>query len=136
MTAAARRRQPEFGIDLGSITDARWRDLTIRFAFGALVSAVAGALTVGVGGRAAGMMLAFPAILPATLTLIEEEESERAARDDDTGAVLGAAALAAFGAVAWWLLPRHPAPLALTLATVAWIVGAVGLYLGFRFLRR
>lgn len=111
---------------------ARRGELFVRFCFGAAAGALAGAMGLVLAPRLAGVFLAFPAILPATLTLIEREDSERAAEDDDVGAVLGAAALVAFGALAWWLLPRLGAPAALAAATGGWLGCAVSLYVVLR----
>jgi uncharacterized membrane protein (GlpM family) len=127
-----RRQEPEFGIRLDELGDASAASLLVRFCFGAAVSLVAGIVSLALGERAGGILLAFPAILPATLTLIEKEESERAAEDDDVGAVMGATGLVAFGLAAWLLLGRLPAAVALLLAAVCWLAVAVGLYVVFR----
>ena len=58
-----------------------------------MTAAIAAIVSLVFEVRIGGVFLAFPAILPATLTLIEKEESRRKAEDDDVGAVLGAAAL-------------------------------------------
>ncbi|MFI6737609.1 hypothetical protein ACIBI9_32190 [Nonomuraea sp. NPDC050451] len=53
------------------------RGMVVRFVFGALVSVAAGLVGLRWGPVAGGAFLAFPAILAATLTLIEEEEHRR-----------------------------------------------------------
>jgi hypothetical protein len=126
------RKEPAFGIQLKDLGDASGASLLVRFAFGAAVSVVAGGISLALGSRAGGILLAFPAILPATLTLIEKEESERAAEDDDVGAVMGALALGAFAVAAWLLLESQPVGVDLFVAGVAWVGVSVGLYLGFR----
>ncbi|MER6005712.1 DUF3147 family protein [Nonomuraea angiospora] len=84
------------------------------------------------GPVAGGVFLAFPAILAATLTLIEEEEHRRdPAAQDARGAVLGATGMIAFAACVWALATWLPAPLVLAVATVAWAVVAGLLYLAF-----
>ena len=75
------------------------------------------------------MFLAFPAILPATLTLIEKEQSKREAQKDDEGAVLGSVAMLAFAATATWALTALSAGLALAAASAAWLSVAVLLYI-------
>ena len=60
------------GIDLGKLREVVPRDLALRFAFGAGISIIAGLAGLLVSSRFGGMFLAFPAILPATLTLLEE----------------------------------------------------------------
>jgi uncharacterized membrane protein (GlpM family) len=126
--------EPLVGIHAGALRHVPVRGLAIRFAFGAAISVVAGVISIAAGSEPGGILLAFPAILPATLTLVEKEESERKAEDLDVGSVLGAAALAAFAVVVWRFVGRHPAPVVLSLATLAWVAAAVILYLGLRLL--
>ncbi len=114
----------------GQIRQVRRRDLGYRFIAGALTSIVAGAVTLGFGARVGGVLLAFPAILAASLTLIEEQEDSAEAREDARGAVLGGSALALFAAVAALSLGALSGALALLLATVGWFGSAL---LGYRF---
>jgi uncharacterized membrane protein (GlpM family) len=123
------RKRTSIGFSLRPLREVRARDLAIRLTFGASVSAVAAVAAIVAGPRFGGLFLAFPAILPATLTLIEKEEHERKAKDDDVGAVLGAVALVPFAGLAWLLLPRIGAPLALLTAVGGWLVSAFALYL-------
>jgi hypothetical protein len=125
--------QPSVRFASSSLQDVRPADLLIRFAFGAGVSAVAAVLGIVVGVRFGGVFLAFPAILPATLTLIEEEESTRRTIDDDLGAVLGATALVLFAVLAWRLIPPLGAAWALSTASVGWLGLAVLLFLVVRW---
>jgi hypothetical protein len=115
--------------DIRRLKDMPPRYLMIRFAFGAAISVIAGAVSIWAGARAGGLFLAFPAILPATLTLIQKEESKRKAKDDDKGATLGGVGLVAFAAVSYALLPGHPAWVALGAAALAWLAVSVGLFL-------
>ncbi len=71
------------------VRQVRARDLAVRFVAGALTSVAAGAVTIAFGARAGGIVLAFPAILAASLTLIEQQENSAEAREDARGAVLG-----------------------------------------------
>ncbi|SEK55523.1 DUF3147 family protein [Nonomuraea pusilla] len=113
------------------------RGLVLRFVFGALVSVIAGVVGQRWGPLAGGVFLAFPAILGATLTLIEEEEHQRAlAAQDAVGAVLGAVGMIAFAGCVWALAGRLPAPLVLGVATAAWALVAAILYLTFRTTRQ
>jgi len=106
--------------------------MVVRFAFGAIVSVAAGLVGLRWGPVAGGVFLAFPAILAATLTLIEEEEHRRdPAAQDARGAVLGATGMIAFAACVWASATGLPAPLVLAVATVAWAVVAGLLYLAF-----
>ncbi|MEV4582829.1 DUF3147 family protein [Nonomuraea jabiensis] len=114
------------------LRDTPVRGMVVRFAFGAIVSVAAGLVGLRWGPVAGGVFLAFPAILAATLTLIEEEEHRRdPAAQDARGAVLGATGMIAFAACVWALATRLPAPLVLAVATVAWAVVAGLLYLVF-----
>jgi hypothetical protein len=73
-------------------------------------------------------MLAFPAILAASLTLIEEQEDSVDAREDARGATAGAIALAAFAVVALLAFGHLPGAAALVLAAAAWLLTAGALY--------
>ena len=86
-------------------------DLLIRSGFGAAISSVARIVSALAGTEPGGILLAFPAILPATLTLVEKEESERQAEGLDVGSILGATALAAFAVVVWRCMGSGSAPL-------------------------
>jgi hypothetical protein len=103
-------------------------DLVVRFAFGALISVVAAVVGLLWNAKAGGMFLAFPAILPATLTLIEKKQSKREAEEDDEGATLGSVAMFAFAATATWALTALPAGLSLAAASGAWLSVAALLY--------
>jgi hypothetical protein len=84
------------------------------------------------------VFLAFPAILPASLTLLARHQRERKARLglngtvrggqaaalDALGATLGSAGLLAFALIAWEWLPTQRPTLVLTAATVGWAVTA------------
>jgi hypothetical protein len=116
------------GFDLGKIGSVQPGEYLIRFAFGAGISLVAGIVTLVFGARVGGIFLAFPAILPATLTLVEEKEGIRRADKNAGGAVLGAVALVGFAILAYLLLTTS-APLALVVALLGWSVAALLLYL-------
>jgi hypothetical protein len=120
-------------IDGARLRDTRPRDLLIRFAFGFAVSVVAGIVTMRIGDRAGGLFLAFPAILPASLTLIADKESKSQAEVDAGGAVIGAAALVAFAVVSWQALARLPLVVADVAAFGAWLVASVGTYFAVRW---
>jgi hypothetical protein len=109
----------------GKIARVLPRELAYRFIAGALTSIAAGAATLVFGPRAGGILLAFPAILAASLTLIEEQEDSVDAREDARGAIVGAGALAAFAGVAGLALGHLDGALALLIATATWIVAAL-----------
>lgn len=122
-------------LDLGKVRQISLGEYGIRFAFGFAVSVVAGIITKVAGARVGGLFLAFPAILPATLTLMEKKDGIAEAASDIRGAAIGATAMIAFAGVAALLIETHPAP-ALVLALVAWIVVSIGLYAGLQGLGR
>ena len=99
-----------------------------RFVFGAGIAVAAALVGMLFGPKVGGILLAFPAILPASLTLIERKDGRHEAKVDATGALLGSFALIGFAAVAAFALPRFSAVIALALACAAWAVIAAGLY--------
>jgi hypothetical protein len=86
-----------------------------------------------------GLFLAFPAISPASATLIEKHEIKRkakagfdgtirgikAASIDATGAAIGTIGLALFALIVWKLLGRYPAWAVLGAATLVWLSSSV-----------
>jgi len=105
-----------------------FRELGIRFIAGAVTSITAGGVTLAFGSRVGGLLLAFPAILGASLTLIEQEEDSAEAREDARGAVMGGLALALFAGIAALTLGHLSPVAALALATAAWFLAAIGGY--------
>jgi hypothetical protein len=87
-------------------------------------------------GGASGPLLALPAILIASLTLIADDDGLRAAIDDARGAVLGALGLVAFAAIAWRLLGHLPTWQVLVLATLGWALVSLLLYVAQRLVLR
>ncbi len=118
-----------FAIDFEALREIRLRALALRFAFGAAVSVVAGLVGVLAGSRVGGVMLAAPAVLPATLTIIEKHEGRGAAVTETQGAVPGAVALIGFAVVGAVSLAKLPLAAALLGALATWIVVAIGGYL-------
>jgi hypothetical protein len=125
------REAPEDGIALmpGKLREVHARDLVIRFALGATTSVAAGAVSLWFGPFTGGVLLAFPAILAASLTLVADEESARRAREDARGAVVGAVALAAFSVVGIVAFTHLAWGWVLAAATLAWTGLALAVYL-------
>jgi hypothetical protein len=125
----------------------RWYEYLIRFALGGAITVVAGFIASRFGPIIGGLFLAFPAIFPASATLIEKHERERkqkvglsgarrgkeAAALDAAGAILGSLGLAAFAIVVWMMIDLSPT-LALVIATASWLVVSVLLWLVRRWL--
>lgn len=119
------------GFEWSKIRSVEPKELGIRFAFGALVALVAGTLGLLIGPKFGGLFLAFPAILPASLTLIEKKEGLTKAWSDASGGILGAIGMSCFALTAMLLLPWNPVA-ALVVALLVWIVVSTGLYFLFR----
>ena len=120
---------PTMGFELSKVRDVKATDLAIRFGFGAGVSIAAAAITARFGPMAGGMFLAFPAILPATLTLLEDKHGTEDAVHDDRGAFLGSLGLVAFAVVGAITFGRLAIGVVLAAASTAWVVVAVAAYL-------
>src|SRR5438309_7123949 len=123
-------REP-IGFDWSKLSKASPGGIAIRFVFGAGIALIAALVAHVLGARAGGLFLAFPAVLPATLTLIEKKEGTTKAWADASGGVLGALGLGAFALTAMLLLRRNPVA-ALLVALLAWTVVSAGLYFLFR----
>ena len=76
------------------------------------------------GPLVGGLFLAFPAILPASVTLLQKHEDHRQADIDALGAAIGAVGLLAFGVVIWLLAVQLPAWLVIALAALLWLASA------------
>ncbi len=111
----------------------KWSAYAVRFAFGGLITAFAGFVGKEYGPVVGGLFLGFPAILPASLTLVKKHDGEDAAGDDALGAVAGSGGLIAFAIVIWALSDRLTALIVLFIAAVVWLILSVALWL---FLRR
>lgn len=96
----------------------------IRFLFGGAVTVITGLIAHRWGPAIGGLFLAFPAILPASLTLVKKHDGRAKAADDARGAQLGAIGLGAFGATVWLLSPLVKPFFLLTAGMVVW--AAVG----------
>ncbi|HEX5284191.1 MAG TPA: DUF3147 family protein [Bryocella sp.] len=127
---------------LSSLKETKPLEYLVRFVFGGAATVIAGLVAKHFGPGAGGLFLAFPAIFPATATLIETHEKKRmakighdgtnrgriAASIDAGGAALGCVGLAGFAVVLWLLLPRHSAPLILIASLAVWMVVSVALW--------
>jgi hypothetical protein len=117
-----------------ALRQSRWYEYAARFIFGGVVTVMAGAIANEFGPAVGGLFLAFPAIFPASATLIEKHERQRkekhglhaqtrgrnAAGADAAGAALGSIGMLVFAALVWWLAPRLSPWIMLPLATAAW----------------
>lgn len=119
-----------------ALAEIKLHQYAVRFFFGGLITAVAGLIASKYGPGVGGVFLAFPAIFPASATLIEkherehksekglhgEERARKAVSADAFGAAMAAIGLAGFALVIWQLLPVLPAEAVIGLATIAWLL--------------
>jgi uncharacterized protein DUF3147 len=140
-------------VDASRIKNSKAGEHVLRFLFGGLVTVIVGIIARKFGPTVAGLFLAFPAIFPATATLIQSREEERkhragmhgkqrgidVASADAMGAALGSFALAVFAMTCWKLLPSRPPAIVLSVATLLWLgtsIAAWFLWKRFRCRRR
>jgi Protein of unknown function (DUF3147) len=97
-------------------------EYALRFLFGGIISAAASLVSHAWGPVVGGLLLAFPAILPASLTLVKQHDGWRQAVDDARGGRLGSVGLLAFAAVVWAEARSWSPAVTLTVATLAWVV--------------
>ncbi len=116
-----------------------WYEYAIRFVFGGAITVIAGILAKRYGPVFGGIFLAFPAIFPASATLIEKHETEKKRRSgivdrargrkaaalDARGAAVGSLGLVCFAGATWRLLPSWNAALCLPLAAVGWLAVSI-----------
>lgn len=107
----------------------------IRFALGAAISIASGLISLNLTARFGGSFLAFPSILPASLTLIQKKEGIDRADRSAIGAVLGAVGLVVFAMIGEAAFGHLGPFTALVLALGGWAVTAVALYGMLAFLR-
>ena len=74
-------------LDISVLRETRWYQIAVRFLFGGLVTAATGIIARKYGPSIGGLFLAFPAIFPASATLIERHEKEKKEREGLHGAV-------------------------------------------------
>jgi len=110
------------------VKDKGFSDYAVRFAFGAGIALVAGVIGMVFGPRVGGLFLGFPAILPASLTLIQKKEGRQEASIDSIGALLGALAMIVFAVLITVFATRLGAVTSVFVALAAWLVVAAALY--------
>lgn len=104
------------------------KDYALRFGFGAGISLVAGLMGMWLGPKFGGVWLGFPAILPASLTLIQKKDGKEQAAIDSEGAVLGAIAFVVYAVIVALLVTRWLVLPTLVVALLVWLAVAVALY--------
>lgn len=136
--------------DTSEVGKSRWYEYLIRFVFGGAVTALAGVIAKHWGPEIGGLFLAFPAIFPATATLIQKNEEKKkeqlgqegvnrgrqAAGLDAAGATIGSIGLIAFSVTVWRTLPDYPLSIVLAGATVEWLISCVAVWEMWQIVRR
>ena len=106
---------------LESLKDKKPSDFVKRFSFGGAITGLVHIIAHYVGPVVAGLFLAFPAILPATLTLISQHDGRVAASKDALGAIVGAVGLLGFAMVLWALVGVVAFSISLFAAIFTWL---------------
>jgi Protein of unknown function (DUF3147)/Domain of unknown function (DUF202) len=135
-----------------ALRQTKWHDYALRFLFGGLVTAVAGIIAKKFGPGIGGLFLAFPAIFPASATLIEKHEKQKkqragfdgtkraraAAGLDAAGSARGSIGLIAFALLVWRLLPDHSSYVVLAGSALVWFGVSVAFWQlnRYRFIQR
>jgi|SRR5579872_1315934 len=124
---------------LSALRRTRWYEVALRVLFGGLATVATGIIAKSYGPVVGGLFLAFPAIFPATATLVEKHVKEKKQRAhvegvnrarqavalEARGTMMGSLGLAAFGLVLWRFLSGQPAWLILLGASAAWLVTSI-----------
>jgi len=121
-------------LNCSSLTQAKPHELVVRFILGGTITAVTGVIAKEWGPVIGGLFLAFPAIFPASITLVErhairrkhkfglrgERRGRYAAGADAAGAVAGSIGLIIFGFIVYRFTRFLNPWLVLSVATVVW----------------
>src|SRR5579871_972587 len=107
---------------LSALAQGHWYEYAVRFLLGGTTTVLVGMIAAEWGPVVGGFFLAFPAIFPASATLVEKHEREKkekrglkgarrgreAAALEARGAVFGSFALAVFALIIWQMAPSEP----------------------------
>jgi hypothetical protein len=129
-------------VDLSALGGTRWYEYALRFALGGAATVATGLIARHFGPEIGGLFLAFPAIFPASATLVEKHEAEKkrragishtergrqAAGLDAAGTTLGGIALMGFAFVVYKGLPGAGPWLVLAAASLLWLLIATSLW--------
>jgi hypothetical protein len=128
--------------DFSALKKTKWYEYAVRFLLGGSVTVIAGLLAKYYGPVFGGLFLAFPAIFPASATLVDKHEREKKQRAgikqttrgrqvagvDAAGAALGSLGLATFAYIIWKLLPAWNVAGVFIAAVGAWLCVSVTLW--------
>jgi hypothetical protein len=122
-------------LNVPALHETNWHEFGSRFLFGGTATVITGLIARKFGPSVGGLFLAFPAIFPASASLVEKHERRKkeraglngtnrakdAAAADAYGAGIGTIGLVLFAVVAWWLLPKFPSWAVLSGASLTWL---------------
>ena len=122
-------------LDPSKVKETRWHEFAVRFLLGGLITAFAGIIGHKYGASVGGLFLAFPAIFPASATLIDKHEKEKKERAglngrgrarqlvsaDAAGTAIGSIGLVVFALVIHEWIRHHSTWLVIGGATVVWL---------------
>jgi Protein of unknown function (DUF3147) len=125
----------KIAINLSSVRQTTWQQYAVRFLLGGAITALVGIVGKKFGPEIGGLFLAFPAIFPASATLIEKHELEKKSRAgvngvrrsreaagvDAAGAAMGSIGLLAFAFMVAKTLARYPGWQVLSAALLIWM---------------
>jgi hypothetical protein len=97
----------------------------IRFFFGGLVSLAAGIISQQLGPVVGGLFLAFPSILPATVTLVKKHKGRSDAAECSRGAAFGSFGLITFAIITALAAGVLGPVTTLSAATLGWLATAL-----------
>jgi hypothetical protein len=121
-------------LDPSKVKETRWHEFGVRFLLGGLITAFAGIIGHKYGAPIGGLFLAFPAIFPASATLIDKHEKEKKERAglnghgrarqlvsvDAAGTAIGSIGLFAFAFLIHETIRDHSTWLVIGGATIVW----------------
>jgi hypothetical protein len=128
--------------DFSALKKSKWYEYAVRFLLGGSVTLVAGLLAKRYGPVFGGLFLAFPAIFPASATLVDKHERQKKQRAgiqqttrgrqlagvDAAGAALGSLGLATFAYIIWKLLPVWSVAAVFVTAVAGWLCVSCALW--------
>src|SRR6202030_3830937 len=128
--------------NFSALKKTKWHEYAIRFLLGGGVTVVAGLLAKYYGPVFGGLFLAFPAIFPASATLVDKHERDKKQRAEiqqttrgpqlagvnAAGAALGSLGLATFAYIIWKLLPIWNVAMTFIVAVSAWLCVSCSLW--------
>jgi len=126
-------------LDFSTVKQTRWHEFAIRFLLGGLITAATGIIGKKYGASVGGLFLAFPAIFPASATLLDKHEKEKKQRAglngrgrarqlvslDAAGTAMGSVGLFVFGLLVAELVRYHRPRIVIAAATVTWMAVSV-----------